>query len=134
MNTIGNRLKEERARLGITQEKMALAGGVQKRAQARYESGERCPDGHYLARVAELGADVNYILTGMRINQAKQGNNGWGNFDEEDVRMLNMIKRLPEPQKKKEVADIEAFLQSFDEAISHWIATNSKNVNQKTGN
>lgn len=134
MNTIGNRLKEERARLGITQEKMALAGGVQKRAQARYESGERCPDGHYLARVAELGADVNYILTGVRITQAKQGDNGRGNFDEEDVRMLNMIKRLPEPQKKKEIADIETFLQSFDEAISHWIATNSKNVNQKTGN
>jgi transcriptional regulator with XRE-family HTH domain len=134
MNTIGNRLKEERARLGITQEKMALAGGVQKRAQARYESGERCPDGHYLARIAELGADVNYILTGVRITQAKQGDNGRGIFDEEDVRMLNMIKRLPEPQKKKEIADIEAFLQSFDEAISHWIATNSKNVNQKTGN
>jgi transcriptional regulator with XRE-family HTH domain len=134
MNTIGNRLKEERARLGITQEKMALAGGVQKRAQARYESGERCPDGHYLARIAELGADVNYILTGVRITQAQQGDNGRGIFDEEDVRMLNMIKRLPEPQKKKEIADIEAFLQSFDEAISHWIATNSKNVNQKTGN
>ena len=134
MNTIGNRLKEERARLGITQEKMALAGGVQKRAQARYESGERCPDGHYLASVAKLGADVNYILTGARITQAKQGDNGRGNFDEEDVRMLNMIKRLPEPQKKKEIADIETFLQSFDEAISHWIATNSKNVNQKTGN
>jgi transcriptional regulator with XRE-family HTH domain len=132
MNTIGNRLKEERARLGITQEKMALAGGVQKRAQARYESGERCPDGHYLARVAELGADVNYILTGVPITQAKQGDNGKGNFDEEDVRMLNMIKRLPEPQKKKEIADIEAFLQSFDEAISNWIANNQNNT-KRTG-
>jgi transcriptional regulator with XRE-family HTH domain len=132
MNTIGNRLKEERARLGITQEKMALAGGVQKRAQARYESGERCPDGHYLASVAELGADVNYILTGVRITQAKQGDNGRGNFDEEDIRMLNMINRLPEPQKKKEIADIETFLQSFDEAISHWIAANQNNT-KRTG-
>lgn len=131
MNTIGNRLKEERARLGITQEKMALAGGVQKRAQARYESGERCPDGHYLAKVAELGADVNYILTGVRITQAKQGDNGRGNFDEEDVRMLNMIKRLPEPQKKKEIADIEALLQSFDEAISHWIANNQNSQDKR---
>lgn len=66
MNTIGSRIKEERARLGLSQEKMASAGGVQKRAQARYESDERCPDGLYLSAIAQIGADVQYILIGIR--------------------------------------------------------------------
>jgi transcriptional regulator with XRE-family HTH domain len=66
MDTIGSRIKEERARLGLSQEKMASAGGVQKRAQARYESDERCPDGLYLSAIAQIGADVQYILIGVR--------------------------------------------------------------------
>lgn len=57
----------------------------------------------------------------------KNGGAANESFSEEDLRLLRLIKRLPEPQKKKEVADIEVFLQSFDEAISHWIAQNQGN-------
>lgn len=71
MNTIGKRLREERTRLGLSQEKLALAGGVQKRTQINYEANERSPDSNYLALIAQIGVDVNYILTGVRITQYK---------------------------------------------------------------
>ena len=64
MSTIGSRLREERLRLRMNQDEFATAGGVQRRAQSGYESGERSPDATYLAGVAALGVDVSYVVTG----------------------------------------------------------------------
>jgi transcriptional regulator with XRE-family HTH domain len=60
------RLREERERLGLTQEAFGTAGGVLKRAVINYEKGERFPDVSFLAGVANVGADVLYIVTGKR--------------------------------------------------------------------
>lgn len=65
MSTIGERLREERERLGLSQPAFAEVGGVQKRAQINYEKDERHPDAAYLAAVAEAGVDVLYVLTGQ---------------------------------------------------------------------
>ena len=67
---IGKRLREERERLGFSQEAFGALGGVQKRAQINYEKGERHPDSAYLAAIAAAGADVLYILTGQRAGGA----------------------------------------------------------------
>jgi transcriptional regulator with XRE-family HTH domain len=66
MTSIGQRLKEERQRLGLSQAKMAEAGGVVRSAQFNYESDVRKPDAGYLALVASLGIDVQYVITGLR--------------------------------------------------------------------
>ena len=60
------RLQEERKRLGLTQDKIAEIGGVKRRTQINYEAGERCPDANYFIAIAAVGADVQYILTGIR--------------------------------------------------------------------
>ncbi|WP_336332326.1 helix-turn-helix transcriptional regulator [Pseudomonas putida] len=64
--TIGERLKEERVRLGLSQTDLAAVGGVGKTTQINYEKGERSPDANYLAAASVLGADVLYVLTGER--------------------------------------------------------------------
>lgn len=64
--SIGERLKEERTRLGYSQAAFGEIGGVRKQAQLNYEKDERSPDGHYFAAIAALGADVGYIITGGR--------------------------------------------------------------------
>lgn len=66
MSTIGSRLQEERERLSLNQTDFGEIGGVKKRAQINYESGERSPDADYLARLAGGGVDVLYVLTGRR--------------------------------------------------------------------
>jgi transcriptional regulator with XRE-family HTH domain len=63
---INVRLREERERLGYSQEAFGVLGGVRKQAQHMYESGARRPDANYLQALAEAGADVLYILTGQR--------------------------------------------------------------------
>ncbi|AQT54085.1 transcriptional regulator [Burkholderia cenocepacia] len=58
------RLRLERKRLGMNQTEFAAAGGVQQHAQVNYEKGARLPDASYLMGIAELGVDVQYLLTG----------------------------------------------------------------------
>lgn len=58
---IGQRIREERERLGLKQDQL----GVAPKTQRFYESGERSPDAEYLGRFAEAGADVLYVLTGQ---------------------------------------------------------------------
>lgn len=80
----------------------------------------------------EKNISLDWLLTGEgSMLKTKTESNNRANFDEEDIRLLNMIKRLPEPQKNKEVADIEAFLRSFDEAISHWVANNQNSQDRR---
>lgn len=70
LSTIGERLREERELLGLSQPAFAEVGGVQKRAQINYEKDERYPDAAYLAAVAAAGVDVLYVLTGQHAGSA----------------------------------------------------------------
>lgn len=63
---IGERLREERTRLGMSQPSFGEIGGVTKKTQMLYEGSERFPDAQYLAAVAASGVDVLYVLTGQR--------------------------------------------------------------------
>lgn len=66
MSAIGDRLRDERERLGKNQDEFGLIGGVKRNAQANYERGDRSPDAEYFAAIAEGGVDVLYILVGQR--------------------------------------------------------------------
>jgi transcriptional regulator with XRE-family HTH domain len=63
---IGGRLEEERLRLGYSQKSLATLTVKTSRTQIKYESGETMPDAAYLLKLARLGADVYYIITGER--------------------------------------------------------------------
>lgn len=64
--TIGDRLRDERKRLGLSQTVVGEIAGVTKMSQINYEKDARAPDAAYLAAIAAAGADVQYILTGQR--------------------------------------------------------------------
>lgn len=64
--TIGARLKEERERLGFTQPAFAGLAETTKKSQIDYEKDLTQPKAGYLAAVAKVGADVQYIVTGTR--------------------------------------------------------------------
>lgn len=64
--TVGKRLKEERKRLGQTQQELAEGCGVSKWAQLNFEKDENLPGGGYLLAAHGCGVDVMYVLTGQR--------------------------------------------------------------------
>lgn len=63
---IGARLREERQRVGFTQQELADRSGIDRNSQINYEHGHRSPPADYLAAVDRLGLDACYIVTGRR--------------------------------------------------------------------
>lgn len=84
---IGERLKEERIRLGLSQTELAELGCVQRNTLFNYEKGVRSPDADFLARIAGRGADVLYIVTGRRSGAM---------LDVEQEQQLAALSRLPQ--------------------------------------
>lgn len=72
MNTIGNRLKAERLRLGLSQADFGAFGGVKKGAQINYEKDDRQPSAVYLQSLSDHGVDVNYVITGRTAGQEER--------------------------------------------------------------
>lgn len=60
------RLVEERKRLKIKQKEMAEKVGVHINSQLDYEKGRVPAFVAYLEQIAEMGVDVQYLLTGRR--------------------------------------------------------------------
>ena len=63
---IGDRLKAERERLGLTQPAFAELAGSKKRTLIDWEKGVSSPTAVQLVALAESGVDVLYVLTGQR--------------------------------------------------------------------
>lgn len=66
LSSFSDRLRAERERLGFSQTAFGEACGVTKGSQINYETEKRFPDGEYLMKAADLGADVLFIVTGVR--------------------------------------------------------------------
>ncbi|MCU7842162.1 MAG: helix-turn-helix domain-containing protein [Candidatus Thiodiazotropha sp. (ex Troendleina suluensis)] len=94
MCNIGGRLTSERKRLGCTQAQMAQQGGVSERSQANYESGARSPDLNYCSAIARAGADVQFIITGVRCERQKPDKNT-RMLSDEQREILTLWRRVP---------------------------------------
>lgn len=67
----GERLRDERKRLGLSQDEFAGRVGVKRLAQLQYEKEVREPRTSYLAALGALGVSLSYVLFG------KKGPEGW---------------------------------------------------------
>lgn len=87
-------MRAERERLDFSQDAFGAIGGVAKRAQIRYEQGERSPDADYLAAVAKVGVDVRYVITGERKGPAPI------KLSEEEATMLGYWREASKPVRR----------------------------------
>lgn len=101
-NGYGERIKEERQRLKLTQADFAKLAGVSRQSQANYEVEEREPGALYLINLYDQ-VDVPYILTGRRSSA--------GGIDPKVVEaILNAIDGWADETKRKVPQDIKAEL------------------------
>lgn len=109
LSAFGDRLRE--ARGALSQADFGRLGGVQRNAQAKYESGERYPDAAYLQALAASGIDVQYLLTG-------QGGPAAGLTDRvrgfagaepsaQEIELLSRFRRLGEKDRRTVLALID---------------------------
>lgn len=96
--TVGKRLKEEREKLGLSQTDFAAIGGVGRKSQFNYEENERKADTAYLEKIAGIGADVRYIITGDRKGQPPLV------LTADEQVLLNGFRALDEKTRKRMLA------------------------------
>ncbi|PNA07145.1 transcriptional regulator [Pseudomonas sp. FW305-BF6] len=63
---VGERLREERERLGLNQTDFGVLLGVSRGTQKNYELGANSLDLRYVTALEERGVDAAYVLTGRR--------------------------------------------------------------------
>lgn len=108
MGTFGERLRSERNRLLLTQDQVAEKTSVTKQTQGLYERDKRSPNSEYLAALAELGADVLYVVTGQRTplpaeldSKASALLDNYQHMSQEDQAALSRLAdSLAQPEKK----------------------------------
>ncbi|MGG7596772.1 helix-turn-helix domain-containing protein [Pseudomonas sp. WC1] len=104
---VGNRLREERERLGLSQEEFGIRVGVSRGTQKKYElgTGSSSMDLKYLAALEAFGVDTTYIVTASRTLAA-------GLPSEESV-LLEQYRAIPEQDQRA----LRRFLKAmFDDA------------------
>lgn len=128
------RIKDERKRLGFTQEGMAERCGVKRLQWIRYEKGEQDLSGDVLVEFGKQGADLNYILTGTRtlpvemqvlekVTKAKQTAKATGNeagaknlAESMDDMLASMVRRGENAKNRaEELRQITLMLTDMDD-------------------
>lgn len=133
MSDFGSRLKEERERLGLSQQAFAKECGVGKTAQYTYEKGERDPSVSYLEAAEKLGVDTSYVVTGVRAGKD-------GAYARAKSRLLYTIEMLLGLEREQldplcqEVVELSAQIGTekivdfgpWIEKVMAWLATATK--------
>ena len=102
-NIFGDRLRQERTRLGLTQEAFAAIGGVKKLAQINYEQGKTLPDAGYMVALAGIGVDLSYVMLGVPASNALTDDEnellaGYRRLDlRGKARVLGVVEGIGEP-------------------------------------
>jgi transcriptional regulator with XRE-family HTH domain len=96
---ICDRLKEERERLGFDQEGFAALGGASRHSQIDWEKGKSFPNAKVLAAIAAAGADVQYILTGIRSGNVP----GAVVLDREETILVDHYRHIADKEDKTAV-------------------------------
>lgn len=113
---LGNRLREERDRIGMTQPVFAEAAGAKKRTLIDWEKGVSSPTANQLEALSEIGVDVLYVLTGRRATAA----NGLaamepgpaGHLTLPELGLINSWRQLDAKGRQAVLAMLEALTQA----------------------
>ncbi|WP_262121324.1 helix-turn-helix domain-containing protein [Serratia ficaria] len=101
MVNIGGRIREERKKFNLNQGDFAKLADCSRNAQAMYERDETAPGAGYLVRLAEIGADVLYILTGSRSASS-------GDISNDEFELIQLYRSAPLAVKAAALAALTA--------------------------
>lgn len=109
----GERLREERIRLELSQPELAAACGVSRNSQINYEAEKNSPAISYFQHAAARGMDVSYVITGVRAHVQRVLKEERAAFIELSAResgVLSSFRRLDEAGKRA----VEQMLTALD--------------------
>lgn len=102
--TLGERIKQSRLGLGLSQRKLATFLNISFQTVQAWESGRAQPKGSRIAEVAEvLSVSVGWLLTGAGSSEYTAVNPD--DLTMEEIAMLEQFRSLP-PEKRKMIQSV----------------------------
>jgi len=95
MFTIGERIKQERERLGLTIPQFAEAAGAKKNTVIDWQKDASSPPALKLAALANIGVDTQYVVTGVRSATA---------FSNEEIQLVEQYRAMDPDTKRRTMA------------------------------
>ena len=90
---LGNRIRDRRIELGMTQEELGNAIGVSRAAICEYEKSSRMPKIDKVSKLASaLNLEVGYLL-GQDVNIVSEDTNLQMKLPKEDLKLLSELKK-----------------------------------------
>ncbi len=116
----GERLKKERKNLGLNQTDFVDICGASKRTVVDWEKDKTSPKAQQLMAMGEHGFDVNYLLTGKRIQSTELAS--------DEAFLLDSFRALNDEKKKMVLQFLVGGLESLqDKSIIQNSVVNSFN-------
>ncbi|URM30968.1 helix-turn-helix domain-containing protein [Pseudomonas frederiksbergensis] len=91
---VGERLREERERLGLSQAEFGALLGISRGTQKNYELGANSLDLRYVSALEEHGVDAAYVLTGRCSTPLGQL------FTSAEEELINQFRSISEDDQK----------------------------------
>lgn len=110
--SMGERLRDERRKIGLNQTQLGEIAGVGKTTQLKYEKGSSFPDASYLAAVSEVGVDILYVVTGRRTTAPVEA------LSVREQTVVYNFRALPEDDKAALQRLSNALAQSIDSSAA----------------
>jgi transcriptional regulator with XRE-family HTH domain len=101
MVSIGDRIREERKKLQLSQSDFAKLAGCSRNAQAVYERNESLPGAAYLLSLSGMGIDVLYVLTGATTPNI-------GDISNDEIELIKLFRGAPLAVKAAALAALTA--------------------------
>lgn len=120
-NSLGARMAEERARLGLSQQDVANACDGTREAVGKYERNVNVPGGEMLRSLAKIGMDIQYILTGTRSKNLDRvaeeagtykAEKGVGALSKEEEKVVEMYRHLQPQERTRLKAIIDSLVSA----------------------
>ncbi len=108
--SIADRLRAERERLGLNQAQFAAVGGASKRSQASWEAGDATPNAAFLAEVAKIGVDVQFVVTGRPAVEQ---------LTEDEATLVQLLRSAPPAVRAATVAGLVAGSSAGGRVVIH---------------
>ena len=121
---IGERLKEERKRLGLTQPGLAEIAGAAKRTVIDWEKGVSSPTAAQLEALSRVGMDVLFVVTGIRGQTVtNESNSATSRYLTENSNPVTNSAALPQIDSKRLARILDLLEAHAAQAGRRWPAS-----------
>ncbi|QKN82220.1 helix-turn-helix domain-containing protein [Scandinavium goeteborgense] len=128
--TLGQRIKERRKQIGLSQNGLSKAAGVSDSTISLWESDNTAPRGANLHKLAAaLQCSPTWVLFGDEDNSPGEPRvlDAEQQLTEDEKEVLRLYRALPESEQRNQIGELKARVENFNRLFTELLAARKRN-------